>query len=400
MKNILLGISGSIAAYKSPELLRLLQQAGAHVKVILTQQGSQFVAPLTLQTLCAQHVYQRDDGDMQHIQLARWAEHILIAPASANIIAKLAQGLADDLLTTTCLATEAPLTLAPAMNPMMWRNTATQQNVAILKARGVEFLGPAEGDHACGETGLGRLLEPHEIVTHLITPGEGRLLKNHRVLITAGPTFEAIDPIRFLGNKSSGKMGYALAQAALAQGAIVTLISGPTALTPPNGVRFVQVTTASEMQNALIERMGEQDIFISAAAIADFHCVEYSAQKIKKRTGMDILTLEFKPNPDILAGIKEQYPSLFCVGFAAETEDLIANAIQKMKNKRLDLIIANLIHPDYGIEKEDNAVSVIDTTLTATDFPCENKKSLAVKLIVHIAESYFLKDKHLHNRIF
>jgi phosphopantothenoylcysteine decarboxylase/phosphopantothenate--cysteine ligase len=394
-KNILLGVTGSIAAYKSPDLLRLLQQEGANIQVILTQQGSRFITPLTLQALSHQRVYtdledQKNlDWGMDHINLARWADRILIAPASANIIAKLAHGLGDDLLTTTCLASTAPVTLVPAMNPVMWQQAATQSNVTILKSRGIEFLGPVVGDHACGEKGLGRMLEPVDIVTHLTTSSANCLLKNVHVLITAGPTHEPIDPIRFISNKSSGQMGYALAQAALRQGAKVTLISGPTTLIPPDGVTFISVVTAQEMYQAVLQIIETQDLFFSAAAVSDFHCVQYLNQKIKKPKNTDTFTLEFKCNLDIIASIKAKYPSIFCVGFALETENLIENAIQKMQIKSLDLIIANLNSSDYGIGKENNAASLIDKKLAITNFPCENKNSLAEKLVAHIATQFY-----------
>lgn len=396
---LLLGITGSIAAYKSAELIRLLQQAGAHINVVLTKGGEQFITPLTLKALCQGEVYTEQNenyntgSSMPHITLARRSQSILIAPASANCIARLAHGLCDDLLSTLCLATQVPITLAPAMNPIMWQHPATQQNIKLLKSRGVQLIGPTSGEHACGETGFGRMLEPDEIVKQLTLNTQPQTLANKRALITAGPTHEAIDPLRYLGNRSSGKMGYALAVAAQQAGAQVTLVSGPTALATPAGVKRVNISSAHELLSAVEQSITNQDIFISAAAVADYRVKQYSQQKIKKQS--DDITLTLTRNPDVLAQIKQQNPQLFCVGFAAETENLIDNAKQKLHKKQLDLIIANPINQEYGIAADNNQVTLIDKQEQMQEFTLENKTTLAVKLICAITEKYI---KSLHER--
>ncbi|MGC8733402.1 MAG: bifunctional phosphopantothenoylcysteine decarboxylase/phosphopantothenate--cysteine ligase CoaBC, partial [Halothiobacillaceae bacterium] len=337
-KHILLGLSGGIAAYKACDLVRRLRDAGAEVRVVMTEGATHFVTPLTLQALSGYPVRtsvwdEAAEAAMGHIELARWADAILIAPASADVLARLAAGMADDLLTTLCLATEVPLLLAPAMNRVMWANPATQANVQTLTARGAILLGPAAGAQACGETGEGRMLEPVELVArlveHLTPPQHG--LAGKRVVITAGPTREALDPVRFISNRSSGRMGYALAEAAQATGAEVVLISGPTALPTPKGVARIDVETALQMRNAVMAQM-PCDIFIGTAAVADYRPLEAAPEKIKK--GAEQLTLTLVKNPDIVSEVAALPERPFVVGFAAETEHVLEHARDKLVRKK------------------------------------------------------------------
>ncbi|MDM7322779.1 MAG: bifunctional phosphopantothenoylcysteine decarboxylase/phosphopantothenate--cysteine ligase CoaBC, partial [Gammaproteobacteria bacterium] len=361
-KHILLGLSGSIAAYKACDLVRRLRDAGAEVRVVMTEGATHFITPLTLQALSGHPVRtslwdETAEAAMGHIELARWADAILIAPASANVIARLAAGQADDLLTTLCLATEAPLILAPAMNRVMWANPATQANVRTLTARGAILLGPAAGTQACGETGEGRMLEPLELVALLsrhLAPAQNRPWVGRRVVITAGPTREALDPVRFLSNRSSGRMGFALAEAAREAGAEVVLISGPTTLPTPKDVTRIDVETALQMRNAVIERM-PCDIFIGTAAVADYRPVKVAAEKIKK--GADRLTLHLVKNPDIISEVAARLDRPFVVGFAAETEHVLEHARDKLVRKRLDLIAANRVGEGLAFDQPDNALS-------------------------------------------
>ncbi len=361
--NILLGITGSIAAYKTPLLIRQLREQGHTVKVVLTTAGKAFVTPLTLQALSGHPVYENlldpdTEASMGHITLARWAHGVLIAPASANIMAKLAQGVADDLLTTLCLATQAPVIMAPAMNQAMWAPPATQANAQTLRARGVQFIGPEAGLQACGETGLGRMTDPAHLITCLNTFISPPFLRGERVLITGGPTQEPIDPVRFLSNRSSGKMAYALAHAARCAGAQVTLVSGPTTLTPPSQCRFIPVKTASDMLAAVEKEIATHTLFISAAAVADYCSVQVATEKIKK-TG-DTLTLTLTPTPDILARVCSRPVRPFCVGFAAETQSILLHAKEKKLKKGADLMVVNDVsRTDIGFEQADNAVAVI-----------------------------------------
>lgn len=359
---VLLGVSGSIAAYKAAELIRRLRARGAEVQVVMTAHAEAFIAPLSLQALCARPV-RRDlfdaaaEAALGHIELARWADHILIAPASANLIARLAHGLADDLLTTLVLASEAPLSIAPAMNARMWEHPAVRENVARLRARGVRLLGPDSGEQACGETGLGRLLEPAAIVEHLFAPAQ-RPLAGQRVLVTAGPTREALDPVRFLGNRSSGKMGYALAQAFTELGAEVVLVSGPTALHRPAVAEFVAVESALEMHAAVLEHIADCAIFVAAAAVADYRPAQTVPEKIKKHQAE--LTLRMVRNPDILAAVAARSPAPFTLGFAAETDSLEQHAREKLAAKGLDMIAANLVGaPTGGFDRDDNALLLL-----------------------------------------
>jgi phosphopantothenoylcysteine decarboxylase/phosphopantothenate--cysteine ligase len=387
-KQLLLGVSGSIAAYKAAELVRRLKEAGAEVRVVLTAGGAEFVTPLTFQALSGHAVHTElldteAEAAMGHIALARWADAVIIAPASANCIARLAQGRADDLLTAVCLATAAPIAIAPAMNQQMWSQPATQDNLARLQQRGVAQFGPAQGDQACGDTGPGRLLEAEQLVTAIAGLFESGLLSGRSVLITAGPTQEAIDPVRYLSNRSSGKMGYALAQAAAEAGAQTLLVSGPTALATPPRVQRIDVRSAEEMHAAVMQHARDSDIFIAAAAVADYRPAQYAGQKIKK--SQDRLTLELVRNPDILATVAALDNGPFCVGFAAETENLEANARAKLQQKGLAMIAANWVGEGQGFDQDHNALTVISRQ-GEQQLATASKAQLARRLIALIAE--------------
>jgi phosphopantothenoylcysteine decarboxylase/phosphopantothenate--cysteine ligase len=361
---VLLGVTGGIAAYKAPELVRRLVERGCEVQVVMTDGARRFVTPLTFEAVSGRRV--RDDlwdpaaeASMGHIELARWADVVVVAPATAHFMAQLAGGLAGDLLTTLCLATTAPVVLAPAMNQAMWANAATQANRALLESRGVRLLGPAEGDQACGEVGPGRMLEPLAIATALLeTPGGLRLrsLAGLKVLITAGPTREPIDPVRYITNRSSGKMGYALAAAAREAGADVVLVSGPVALPAPAGVRKVDVETADELYAKVHDEIKGVDIFIGCAAVSDYRPQKAAAHKIK-RTSTE-LELALVRSPDTLASVAQLPSPPFTVGFAAETQDVARHAREKLEKKRIDMIAANQVGRDCGFDRETNALTV------------------------------------------
>lgn len=359
-KSIVLGITGGIAAYKAAELARLLVKQDFAVQVAMTDAACHFITPLTLQALTGNPVFTSAWGDagnaMDHINLSRSASAIVIAPATADFIAKLAHGLADDLLSNVCLARNCPLLIAPAMNRQMWESAATQRNIKQLMADGVIVLGPDSGVQACGEEGLGRMLEPAQLAQAVIARFQQKLLAGTRVLLTAGPTYEAIDAVRGITNRSSGKMGYAIAQAALELGAQVTLVSGPTALQAPQGAVLIQVTSAQEMFEAVKSQVAGTDIFIGVAAVADYRVADISTQKIKKSA--DKLNLALVPNPDILAYVAALPNPPFCVGFAAETENLRAYATQKRAAKKLPLLAANLAQEAIGAE--DNELILFD----------------------------------------
>ncbi len=363
-KRILLGVTGGIAAYKTPALVRLLRAEGADVAVVLSRSAAQFVTATTLQAVSNRPV--RTDlfdaaaeAAMGHIELARWADLVLIAPATAHCLMRLAQGAADDLLSTLCLATTSPIAVAPAMNNRMWLHPATVRNVARLRADGVIVLGPASGEQACGEVGPGRMLEPDEIVRAvdgLLTPGP---LTGIKAMVTAGPTREPLDPVRYISNHSSGKQGYAMAAALAAAGAQVTLVSGPVSLTPPAGVDVVSVTTACEMLDAVMARIAEQTLFVGVAAVADYRPARTAPQKMKKRSGA-VRAVELVENPDIVAAVAATKGKRLVVGFAAETEDTIANARDKLVRKGLDLIAVNDVSDrTIGFEGEHNAVTLV-----------------------------------------
>ncbi len=361
-RQILLGITGGIAAYKSAELVRRLRDAGATVRVVMTPAACEFITPLTLQALSGHPVHLElldtaAEAAMGHIELARWAELILIAPASADFMARLAAGIADDLLSTLCLATKAPVLLAPAMNQAMWSNPATRSNCATLTARGVRMAGPATGSQACGDTGPGRMLEVPELLAAAATTFATGVLDGVRVMLTAGPTREAIDPVRYISNSSSGKMGFALAEAAAA-GAEVTLVAGPVQLPTPAGVRRIDVVSAAEMHAAVMEHVEGCDLFIACAAVADYRPGEVARQKIKKRHAD--LDLHLVRNADIVADVAARDPRPFTVGFAAETTDLLQHARSKLERKGLDLVIANDVsRADIGFDSDYNEVHVL-----------------------------------------
>jgi phosphopantothenoylcysteine decarboxylase / phosphopantothenate---cysteine ligase len=385
---ILLGITGGIAAYKAAELARLLIKNNIEVQVIMTEAACHFITPTTMQGLSGKPVF-TDQWDasvpnsMAHINLSRTAAVIVIAPASADFIAKLAHGLADDLLSALCLARNCPLIIAPAMNREMWLKAATQRNIKQLIADGVQVLGPDDGMQACGEDGMGRMLEPSQLlqdITALFQPGQ---FSKKKILVTAGPTYEAIDAVRGITNRSSGKMGYAITRAALEQGAEVMLVSGPTTLTKPQGAHFVDVQSAAEMFEAVKQHVGDCDIFIGVAAVADYRVAHPGAQKLKKSANN--LTLELAPNPDILGYVANLPNPPFCVGFAAETENLAEHAEQKRLLKKLPLLVGNLAQQAIG--SDDNELVLFDDSGSHA-LPRADKLTLARLLMQHIAQRY------------
>jgi phosphopantothenoylcysteine decarboxylase / phosphopantothenate---cysteine ligase len=390
-KRILLGVTGGIAAYKSPDLVRRLRERGAEVQVVMTAGAREFVTPLTFQAVSGREV--RSDlwdsaaeAAMGHIELARWADLVLIAPASADFLARLTTGQANDLLSTLCLATSAPIAVAPAMNRQMWANAATQENVAKLRARGVQIFGPGAGDQACGEVGEGRMLEPlqlADLASATIAPTGP--LAGKRVVITAGPTRECIDPVRFISNRSSGKMGFAVAAAARAAGAEVVLVAGPVSLTTPTGVRRVDVESASEMLEAALAVVASADIFIGTAAVADYRPVATATQKIKKT--QDTLDLAMQRTTDVLATVAALQNRPFVVGFAAETESVEQYARQKLLKKNLDMIAANEVGKGKVFEQDDNALLVLSRT-GRHELPRASKQELARELVALIAATY------------
>jgi phosphopantothenoylcysteine decarboxylase/phosphopantothenate--cysteine ligase len=389
-KKILLGLTGSIAAYKSPDIVRRLREAGAMVRVAMTENAKRFITPLTLQAVSGHPVHDdlfdlQAEAAMGHIELARWADVVLIAPATADCMARLAHGHASDLLTTVSLATEAPLAIAPAMNQGMWHHAMTQANLASLKQKGIAILGPGEGSQACGDVGLGRMLEPDEIVTQLTQLFENPILAGCRLLITAGPTQEPIDPVRYLTNRSSGKMGYALAQAAVEAGAVVTLISGPVHIPKPPVSQFISVKTASEMHAAVMAQIGQCDIFLGVAAVSDYAPKQQALEKMPK-TEVEI-TLEFVRNRDIIREVSALSQKPFIVGFAAETSEVLQRAKHKRLDKNMDIIIANRVGDNEGMEVEENAVTMIGQGLEET-WPLMPKRVLANKIMASIAKQY------------
>ena len=385
-KKILLGITGGIAAYKAAELTRLFVKAGADVRVAMTESACRFITPATLQALSGKSVFtdmwdSRVPDGMGHIELSRDRDVIVIAPATTDFLAKLANGLGDDLLSTLCLARRAPLMVAPAMNVEMWQNAATQRNVERLRADGVSILGPVEGDHADREGGMGRMLEPEQICAAVGAALGPKALAKKKVIVTAGPTYEPIDTVRGVTNRSSGKMGYAVAQAAAEAGAEVTLVSGATSLDAPAGVTRVDVITAGEMHGAVMARAKDADVFIAVAAVADYRPSDPKSHKIKRGNGP--LDLELTPNPDILADVAALARGPFCVGFAAETEDLMANAQAKRKKKGIPLLAANLAHETFG--KDTNALTLFDDA-GVHELARAPKIVLARQLVEHIAK--------------
>lgn len=393
--NIVLGISGSIAAYKAPELVRRLKERAADVQIVLTASAEEFVTPTALQAVSGRpirsNLWDREaEAAMSHIELARWADVVLIAPATAEIIARLAGGAAPDLLTTLCLATEAPIAIAPAMNQVMWSNPAVQANRDTLAKRGVTIIGPGSGSQACGETGEGRMTEPDEIAAIVCSPAFGGKaehgpLSGRTVLITAGPTREPIDPVRYITNRSSGKMGFAMARAAEAAGARVILVSGPVAIEDPRNVEVVRVETAEQMYEATHARARDADIFIAAAAVADYRPASAAAQKIKKDA--ETMQIDLVRSRDILASVAALDAAPFTVGFAAETNDLREYALGKLEKKKLDMIIANRVGDDCGFDRDENTVEVFWPG-GERSYPVAAKSELAAVLIELVAERY------------
>tara|TARA_R110001592_G_scaffold356278_1_gene657839 strand:+ start:89500 stop:90708 length:1209 start_codon:yes stop_codon:yes gene_type:complete len=391
-KRVLLGVTGGIAAYKSAEIIRRLQDLGSSVRVVMTPAATDFITPLTLQALSGNPVHTElldtaAEAAMGHIELARWADVILIAPASADFMAKLVNGEGSDLLSTLCLASRSPLAIAPAMNQGMWRNASTQHNVERLRGRGTHIFGPAEGSQACGETGPGRMIEPDDIAELTADLFETGSLAGKKVVITAGPTREAIDPVRYISNHSSGKMGYALAEAAAEAGAKTVLISGPVNLPPPDRVKTIAITSAKEMYDAALAEADGCQLFIASAAVADYRPVQVSEQKIKKSA--DSMTIKLVKNPDIVAAVAALQQRPFTVGFAAETpttEDCLENhARGKLERKNLDLVIANDVSDrTIGFNSDDNAVLVVEMQGSEA-IPKINKSILARQLIAKIA---------------
>ncbi|MBF7728721.1 bifunctional phosphopantothenoylcysteine decarboxylase/phosphopantothenate--cysteine ligase CoaBC [Pseudomonas sp. N040] len=391
-KRVVLGVGGGIAAYKSAELVRRLRDQGAEVRVVMTRGGREFITPLTMQALSGNPVMldlldPAAEAAMGHIELARWADLVLIAPATADLMARLAQGIADDLLTTLVLATDAPIALAPAMNQAMWRDPATQHNSQLLQSRGMHLFGPAAGTQACGDVGPGRMLEAEELAQRAADTFKRQLLTGQHVLITAGPTQENIDPVRYITNHSSGKMGFALAEAAAEAGARVTLVSGPVFLPTPDRVERINVVSATEMLHACEAAM-PCDLLIAAAAVADYRPQVIAEHKLKKDPANgDGLLLELVRNPDILATLAARSDRPFSVGFAAETQNLLDYAARKLRDKNLDLIVANdVANPSIGFNSEDNAITVIDRALQPTSFALTSKSKIARQLISFIAD--------------
>ena len=387
-KRVLVGVSGGIAAYKSPALVRRLLQRGCEVRVMMSRAAAEFITPLTLQAVSGHPVHQHlldaeAESGMGHIELARWAEQIVIAPATADFIARLAQGRADDLLTAVTLASDAEVAVAPAMNRLMWQNPATQRNLESLRQRGIRVIGPGSGEQACGESGDGRMSEPEDIATALAGEGHPRLLDGLSALITAGPTWEALDPVRGITNHSSGKMGYAMARAARDFGAQVTLVSGPVNRNTPREVRRIDVVSAQQMLDAVVAHAPDANLFIAVAAVADYRPAAVAEHKMKKKS--ERMKIELIRNPDILAYVAAMKRAPFTVGFAAETENAVANARQKLKAKGADVMAANQVADDDSVfGNDENSVTLIDkdgeAVLAKTD-----KYRLAVQIIEHIA---------------
>jgi phosphopantothenoylcysteine decarboxylase/phosphopantothenate--cysteine ligase len=390
-KQILLGVTGGIAAYKAAELIRRLKDAGADVRVVMTRGAQQFITPLTLQALSGNPVHTdlldpAAEAGMGHIELARWADLVLVAPATADFMARLAQGRADDLLTTLCLASDASVAIAPAMNQGMWRDAATQANLATLQDKGVRAWGPGDGSQACGDVGPGRMLEPEELAELAASQFQSRALDGIRLVITAGPTREAIDPVRYISNHSSGKMGFALAEAAVEAGATVTLIAGPVSLATPDHVQRIDVESAQQMHKAAMDAGRHCDIFIASAAVADYRVATIAEQKIKKHG--DTMQLELVKNPDIVASVAAGSVKPFVVGFAAETEKLVEHARAKLNNKQLDLVIANdVANQQIGFNSDDNAVTLVWPDGEQV-LPQASKRQLARQLVAAIAQRY------------
>ncbi len=403
-KKILLGVCGGIAAYKSAELTRRLIDQGAQVRIVMTASAKQFITPLTMQAVSGHVIYDdlldpQAEAGMGHIELAKWADLILIAPATANAIARLRAGMADELLTTLCLASPSPIAIAPAMNQQMYLAAATQENLKVLKARGLHIWGPAQGLQACGDIGPGRLLEVPDLVQlccEFFVPAD-QSLAGVNVVITAGPTQEAIDPVRYISNHSSGKMGFSLAQAALSMGANVTVIAGPVQLTLPPNIKRIDVKSAIDMHQAALASIADADIFIACAAVADYRAQQVHDEKMKKQSDTDSITLTLVKNPDIIADVAKAVNRPFCVGFAAETNDVEAYALGKLQRKNLDLIAANDVSiSDQGFNSDNNALTVFSKK-QRFDIALSSKKEVAIKLLKVISEQFKSASKEPSN---
>jgi len=396
-KRILLGVTGSIAAYKAGEVVRRLREYGAQVRVIMTRAATDFVTPMTFQALSGHPVYEhlldaKAEAAMGHIELARWADAILVAPASADFLARLRLGRADDLLMAVCLASDIPLAVAPAMNHKMWSDQATEDNIRVLRSRGILTFGPDSGEQACGDVGVGRMQEPQTLVGNLAEVFESGALAGLHVLVTAGPTREAIDPVRFLSNHSSGKMGFAVAQAAVEAGARVSLVSGPVNLASPDGVKRLDIINAQQMHDAVMSYMNDVDIFIATAAVADYRPEQVHEQKIKKHANE--LSINLIKNPDILSNVKLRYPACFCVGFAAETENLEHHARTKLHDKGVDMIAANWVgdRSEGGFDSDENALRLVWLE-GEQELALMSKTKLARVFIGHVAQRYYVRHK-------
>ena len=389
-KNIILGVTGGIAAYKSAEIVRHLKKSGSSVRVVMTSSAEEFITPLTLQALSGNRVSTdlldaESEAAMGHIELAKWADAILIAPATANTLARLSSGRGDDLLSTVSLAFDGPISIAPAMNQAMWKDNRTQENLENLQKKGFKICGPGSGEQACGDVGLGRMLEPLEILELFSSSFDQGNLSERSILITAGPTQEPIDPVRFITNRSSGKMGYSLAEAAIEAGAKVTLISGPVNLEPPPNCNFISIETANEMHEAVMHHVKSKDVYIGTAAVADYRPVTFHESKIKKDTDKSSLTLQLQENQDILKSVSELNERPYLVGFAAETDNLLCNAKKKLKNKSLDLIVANDVsNKEIGFDSNENEVTLI-TNSEEKLLEKQNKKKISKKIIDFIS---------------
>lgn len=393
-KQIVLGVTGGIAAYKSADLVRRLREAGAEVRVVMTKNAKEFITPLTMQAVSGNPVHDdlfdlNAEAAMGHIELARWADAIVIAPATADFIARMLKGEADDLLTTLCLATPAPIAIAPAMNQGMWKNTFTQENVQALQQKKIHVFGPAEGSQACGDVGFGRMLEPMEILERVSQLFAVGVLAGKKVLITAGPTREAIDPVRYISNASSGKMGYALAEAAADAGAEVILVSGPVSLAAPAHVKRIDVVSAQEMYDAVMSHIAEIDIFFSVAAVADYRCDTIATQKMAKQNELHLTLVR---TADIVASVAALPAKPFVVGFAAETNDLLKKAKAKLESKKLDMIIANQVGDGVGIGSDDNAVTVLWDE-QQKEFEKMSKRKLARELVELVGSCHASRER-------
>ena len=400
-KNILVGISGSIAAYKAADLISKLKSYGANVKTIMTSSANQFVTVTTLESLSDNEVIHENGkskiSNFSHLDLAKWADILVIAPCTANLMNKIANGVGDDLLTTICLAFNKKLFIVPAMNPDMWTNKFTQSSVERLEMNNINIIGPEYGKHACGDTGYGRMSSTEHIIEQLENFQAQKILSGMRFLVTAGPTREPLDPVRFISNYSSGKMGYAIALVAKQLGAEVNLISGPTSLDKLDGIETTYVETSDEMKIAVYEKIPSAQVFISTAAISDYHPVSYSKSKYKKST--DRLTIEFERGTDILKTVAEQYSDTFMVGFAAETENLISNAREKLRSKKIDMIIANIANyeKNLGFGSDYNKVTVISDDESIDEIDSSRKIDIAYKILKTIHKKYFKTKKRLKN---